>query len=504
MGEGNYTRRELVKAGAAGAAAGALATAAPAEAKKHKKKRHKRKPPRRVDVVVVGAGIAGLTAARELVHAGKSVRVLEARKRVGGRVLNHHLSTGDIADMGGTFAGPTQDHILQLAKDMGVGTFPTYYVGNNVYVNGSGRRSTYPGDGPTGSAPTDPAIVADIAQAVTRLDQMSTQVPVSAPWTAANAAEWDSQTLYTWLKDNGINKDGLIAISDTATQAIFGCNVGEISLLYTLFYIAASGNESNPGTFERNFNTKGGAQERRFHGGAAEIPRVLAHRLGKRVRLNTPVRRIVQSGKAARVYSDKRSFRCKQVIVAVPPALAGRIRYTPKVSSLRDQLTQRVPQGTLIKFDAVYDRAFWRDQGLTGQAVSIPGPVGVTFDASPPDGKPGVLLGFIGGHEARLWGRRSAADRRAAALDSFARMYGEQARHPMETTEVLWANEVWSGGCPVALFGPRTLYDFGEALREPHGRIHWAGTETSTYWNGYMDGAVRSGERAAKEAIAAL
>src|SRR4051794_37393832 len=501
MSEGNYTRRELVKVGAAGAAAGALAGAAPADAKKHR--RHRRRT-RKVDVVVVGAGIAGLTAARELVHAGKSVRVLEARKRVGGRVLNHHLSTGDIADMGGTFAGPTQDHILRLAKDMGVGTFPTYYVGNNVYVNGSGQRSTYPGDGPTGSAPTDPALAPDIAQAVTRLDQMSTQVPVDAPWNAANAAEWDSQTLYTWLKDNGINKDGLIAISDTATQAIFGCNVGEISLLYTLFYIAASGNESNPGTFERNFNTKGGAQEQRFHGGAAEIPHVLAKRLGRRVRLNTPVRRIVQSAKRARVYSDKRSFLCRQVIVAIPPALAGRIRYTPKVSSLRDQLTQRVPQGTLIKFDAVYDHAFWRDQGLTGQAGSLQGPVGVTFDASPPDGKPGVLLGFIGGHEARLWGRRSAADPRAAALDSFARMFGEQARHPKETTEVLWANEVWSGGCPVALFGPRTLYDFGEALREPHGRIHWAGTETSTYWNGYMDGAVRSGERAAKEALANL
>src|SRR3954451_1491329 len=141
MSEGNYTRRELVKAGAAGAAAGTLATAAPAEAKRHR--RHKRRT-RKVDVVVVGAGIAGLTAARELAHAGKSVRVLEARKRVGGRVLNHRLSTGDVADMGGTFAGPTQDHILQLAKDLGVGTFPTYYTGKNVYWSASGRRSTYP------------------------------------------------------------------------------------------------------------------------------------------------------------------------------------------------------------------------------------------------------------------------------------------------------------------------------------------------------------------------
>jgi monoamine oxidase len=230
----------------------------------------------------------------------------------------------------------------------------------------------------------------------------------------------------------------------------------------------------------------------------------MARQLGKRVRRNTPARKIVQNARGARVYSDKRSFRCRQVIVAMPPALAGRLQYKPKVPALRDQLTQRVPQGTLIKFDAVYDRAFWRDKGLTGQAVSLEGPVKVTYDASPEDGRPGVLLGFIGGHEARIWQRRSVADRRAAALDCFARYFGEEARNPKQVVEINWASELWSGGCPVAVFQPGTLYDFGEALRAPHGRIHWAGTETSTYWNGYMDGAVRSGKRAAKEVLAKL
>jgi monoamine oxidase len=501
MSDGNLTRREIVKAGAAGAAAGALGAAAPAEAKR--RRRHRRRV-RKVDVVIVGAGIAGLTAARQLVHAGKSVRVLEARKRVGGRVLNHRLSSGDVADMGGTFAGPTQDHILKLAAEMGVGTFPTYYTGRNVYWNASGQRSTYPSDGPTGTAPPDPALAADIANVVLKLDQMSTEVPVNAPWDAPNAHDWDSQTLWSWARDNGVNKQGLLDITSAATEPIFGGEPGDISLLYTLFYIASSGNEKNPGTFERNFNTKDGAQETRFHGGAALIPQRMAKRLGKRVKRGTPVRKIVQNSRRARVYSDKRSYPCRQVIVAVPPALAGRIIYRPRVSSLRDQLTQRVPQGTLIKFDAVYDRAFWRDKGLTGQAVSLQGPVKVTFDASPPNGRPGVLLGFIGGHEARVWQRRSASDRRAAALDCFARYFGEEARSPKQTVEVNWSQEIWSGGCPVALFGPNTLYDFGQALREPHGRIHWAGTETSNYWNGYMDGAVRSGQRAAKEVLARL
>ncbi|HEY1359446.1 MAG TPA: flavin monoamine oxidase family protein [Thermoleophilaceae bacterium] len=503
MSEGNYTRRELVKAGAAGAAAGALATAAPAEAKKHKKKRHKR-PARQVDVVVVGAGISGLTAARQLVRAGKTVRVLEARNRVGGRTLNHSLGNGEVADMGGTFAGPTQDHILDLAKELGVTTFPTYNTGNNVYVNGSGARSTYPSSGPTGTAPPDPALVADIAKIVTQLDQMATQVPVAAPWTASKAFEWDAQTLYSWVQQNSINKGGMADLTSTATEPIFGCEPAEISLLYTLFYIAASGNESNPGTFERNFNTGGGAQERRFHGGAARIPELMAKHLGKRVVLNTPARKIVQNHKRARVYSDKKSYRCKRVIVAIPPALAGRIWYVPRTWSLRDQLTQRVPQGTLAKVDAIYDRAFWRDKGLTGQAVSLQGPAVVTFDASPESGRPGILLGFVGGHEARAWQDGPASKRRAQVLQSFARYFGNEALSPRQVVEQNWSKELWSRGCPVGLFGAGTLSDFGPALREPHGRIHWAGTETSTYWMGYMDGAVRAGERAAKEVLAKL
>ena len=501
MSDGQYTRRQLVKAGAAGAAAGTLAAATPAEAKR--RRRHRR-PARQVDVVVVGAGISGLTAARKLVHAGKTVRVLEARNRVGGRTLNHRLGSGEVADMGGTFAGPTQDHILELAKELGVTTFPTYNTGNNVYWNASGQRSTYPSTGPTGTAPPDPALVADIAKVVTQLDQMATQVPVSAPWNAAKAFEWDAQTLYTWIQQNSVNKGGMADITSTATEPIFGCEPTEISLLYTLFYIAASGNESNPGTFERNFNTKDGAQERRFHGGAARIPALMAKQLGKRVKLNTPVRKIVQNSRRARVYSDKKSFRCKQVIVAIPPALAGRIWYVPRTWSLRDQLTQRVPQGTLAKVDAIYDRAFWRDKGLTGQAVSLQGPAVVTFDASPESGRPGVLLGFVGGHEARQWQNRSASARRAAVLESFARYFGDEARSPRQVVEQNWSNELWSRGCPVGLFGPGTLYDFGPALREPHGRIHWAGTETSTYWMGYMDGAVRAGERAAGEVLAKL
>jgi monoamine oxidase len=220
--------------------------------------------------------------------------------------------------------------------------------------------------------------------------------------------------------------------------------------------------------------------------------------------LNAPVRRIVQSSSGVTVVTDGFSATARRVIVAIPPTLAGRIDYDPPMPALRDQLIQHMPQGTLMKFEAIYDTPFWRAQGLSGQAVSEIGPIKVTFDTSPADGSFGILMGFIGGHEARVWENRSADERRAAALQNLANYFGNAALNPREIVEFNWSAEVWNRGCPVAVLGPGTLIDFGSALRTPVGRIHWAGTETSTFWNGYMDGAVRSGERAAREVLAAL
>ena len=194
----------------------------------------------------------------------------------------------------------------------------------------------------------------------------------------------------------------------------------------------------------------------------------------------------------------------KRAIVAIPPTLAGRIDYTPRLPSIRDQLTQRLPQGTLIKATAVYDEPFWRDAGLNGQVISFDGPANVTFDDSPPDGSKGVVFGFIGGDEARKFQRMSKANRKAAVLANFKKYFGSKAGHPRQYFETNWSQEAWTRGCPVAIAGPGTLLGYGPALRRPVGHIHWAGTETSTYWNGYMDGAVRSGERAAGEVLAEL
>jgi monoamine oxidase len=220
--------------------------------------------------------------------------------------------------------------------------------------------------------------------------------------------------------------------------------------------------------------------------------------------LSSPVRRIAQTATGVTVVSDTGTATGKRVIVAIPPTLAARIEYDPPLPPLRDQLTQHMPQGTLMKFEAVYDTPFWRAKGLNGQVVSENGPVKVTFDTSPANGSLGIMMGFIGGHDARVWEDRPANERRDAVLQNFANYFGNEALSPRQVVEFNWSTEVWNRGCPVAVLGPGTLIDFGTALRTPVGRVHWAGTETSTYWNGYMDGAVRSGERAAKEALAGL
>jgi monoamine oxidase len=514
-GQGGLTRRRFVTGAlVTGAAAAWPAAAEAARRKARHKKHHGSKRPHATtdptaDVVVVGAGFAGLTAARLIAAQGHSVTVLEARDRVGGRAWNHDLGGGRVSERGATFVGPTQDHIMALANAVGVGTFPTYDDGDDLYVNnvdnplGLIGPQRYSDTGPLGTAPPDPTIAAELVEVVQRLDQMSTQVPVDSPWRAANASSWDGQTLESWVNSNSVTPR-FKALVPAATRPIFGAEPRELSLLFVLFYIAASGNEQNAGTFERNFDTRNGAQQSRFVGGSQEITNRIAAQLGSSVVLNSPVRQIVQGRTSATVHSDLLTLTAKRVIVATPPTLAGRINYDPDVPYARDQLIQRYPQGTLTKVAAVYPTPFWRADGLTGAVLDTGGPVNASFDDSPPDGSLGVLFGFVGGDNARSYNAMPPSARQAAVVNQYATWFGSQASRPIAYFDTNWSDEVWTRGCPVGIPSLGTLVAYGPQIREPVGRIHWAGTETSTYWNGYMDGAVRSGERAAAEVLSAL
>jgi monoamine oxidase len=457
---------------------------------------------RRVDVVVIGAGLAGLTTARRLVTAGRSVIVLEARDRVGGRVWNYDLGHGRVFERGGQFIGPTQNHIAQLARELHVGTFPVYDDGDDVYL-ADGGRLTYSDHGPFGTAPPDPAIAAQLASLVLGVDALSTKVPVDAPWTAPNATALDGQTLQSYLDDQSASPR-LQQVTAAALRAIFAAEARELSMLFTLFYTAASGDKDHPGTFQRNFNTRAGAQASRLIGGSQIVPLKLAAQLGARVVLSSPVRSITQTGGDVKVVSDRLTVTARRAVVAIPPTLAGRIHYDPLLPPGRDGLTQRYGPGTLIKVAAVYDRPFWRERGLTGQAVATGFPISISYDDSPPGGRPGVLFGFVGGDNARRYRTLRAAERRRAVLSQLDSFFGAAARRPSQFFETDWSAQPWTRGCPVGIPAVGSFVAYGPHLRQPVGNIHWAGTETATYWNGYMDGAVSSGERAAAEVAAEL
>ncbi|WP_329520137.1 flavin monoamine oxidase family protein [Spirillospora sp. NBC_01491] len=493
------SRRRLLGTGALTAAAGAATSAVPASASSSAPSAQGAAAS--ADVVVVGAGLSGLAAARDLVAAGRSVIVLEARERPGGRVYGMPLGDGTTNEGGAEFIGPTQDRIAALAKDMGVATFPTYNTGKNVYYR-DGKRTLYATDGVLGAVPPDWGVI-DLELALLSLGDMAKSIPVGEPWKAPKAEEWDGQTFYSWSRSHSLSS-GARFLMDAFASSTLSVRSRDVSLLYVLNYVASAGNEGNPGNVDRLINTRGGAQETRFVGGSQEIPIRLAAELGARVHYNAPVRSVAIADGGVTVTADGITVSAKRAVVAMSPAIAGKIAFSPVLPASRAQLMQRYPMGSIAKFVAVYDTPFWRADGLTGQAIADSGAIDATFDNTPPDASRGILMGFINQSNMRRLDAAPPDEVRAAGLEAFGKLFGDKARTPVRTAFQRWDNEVWSGGGPVGFAPPGVLSDYGTALRAPCGPVHWAGTETSGFWTGYMDGAVRSGERVAKEVHAAL
>jgi monoamine oxidase len=450
------------------------------------------------DCVIVGAGLSGLAAARQLTQAGKSVVVVEARDRPGGRVQNIKSLSGNLHfDGGAEFVGPTQNHIQALADEYGVGTFPTYNEDNNLYYV-DGTITPYPA---AIGLPVDESAV-EVVEGITKLTTIVLSITPGEPWKHPLAFYWDSITFEDWIKRTVITADarrlfGLIC-SSTLSVGPEG-----VSALFMFSYIASAGDASNPGTMFRLLNTDGGAQERFFDGGAARVPLAMAAELSSRIVYEAPVSSIdTRTGRAV-VRTEQGTFRGKRVIVAMSPAIAGRISYPGGLSLARSRLHAGTRMGYEGKFQAAYDAPFWRARGLSGQVIGNGSPLDVTFETYS-QGKY-WLMGFMSGENMRRLDNAPVSRVLKECMDSFVDYFGPDARTlAVDRGYKRWDHDEYSWGGPTGLPAPGLLVRAGTALRQPIGPIHWAGTEAAIYWQGYMDGAVTSGYRVADEVAAAL
>ena len=440
-----------------------------------------------LDAVIVGAGYAGLAAARRLTAEGRSTVVLEARDRVGGRT--HTASeAGAVIDLGGQWIGPGQDHIYELAAETGVATFPQWTDGEDVVLEqGRPRRVR-------GEEGYDSDDLAEYAGAVGALDQAAAQIPLERPWEASQAGSLDAMTLATWLGEH-VQRPGARSMLATTVANLFAAEPGSMSLLHVLFYLRSAGG------WESITATEGGAQQDRLVDGLQEPAVRLASRLGDAIRLESPVRAIFQDGAAVTVSGAAGEIRARRAIVAIPPALAGRLVYEPPLPAARDQLTQRLPGGSVVKALLVYPTPWWRELGASGFVYSPDELVTMTFDGTPAAGAPGVIVGFMEGDNGIEAGRLSPAERRARLTDQVERALGGEDQRSSGYVDRDWSAEEWTRGCYGGHFPPGVWTRFGPSLREPIGRIHWAGTETAERWMGYVDGAIESGIRAATEVL---
>ena len=445
---------------------------------------------RDADVVVVGAGLAGLSAATELLAAGLEPVVLEARDRVGGRTLNTEIG-GRPNELGGQWIAPYQSAMRELCADLDIGLFPSHREGSHVYLGGDGVRHLYTGhDAPLGEKADRAYAAAEAA-----LDRLAKQVDPARPWEHPRAKELDGLPFETWLRtevDDDLARDLLRA---WLAGGFMTKPADTFSVLGGLWVIAGAG-----GTYELFEPEQCLAY--RVVGGSQLVALRLAERLGDRVRLGHQVRDLRWSADGVQARTDHGSVTARHAVVAIPPNLTGGIRWDPVLPGWRHGLESAMTQGSVIKVLAVYDEPFWRAEGLSGQGLAPYQLVREAYDNSPPEGSPGVLVTFLAGESADLAARWTVAERRAAVLEGFAGMFGPRALDATDVVELDWSAEEHTRGAYSATFGVGGLTRFGADLHRPVGPVHWACTDIAGFGNMHMEGAVRSGREAAAAVLA--
>ncbi|MER7952111.1 flavin monoamine oxidase family protein [Streptomyces sp. NPDC096079] len=441
-----------------------------------------------VDVVVVGAGFAGLSAAERLVSTGRSVLVVEGRDRVGGRSLSGEVA-GVKVDLGATWVARRHTAVRDLASRVGCTTTAQFDRGRNVLWM-AGRRRTYSGTIPKVS----PAALVDMARMQTAVNKLVATIDVNAAWETPGADRLDALSFGEWL-DRKKALPGTRALMTVISKVQWGCTPGDVSLLHALRYIRSAGG------LDHMLDVEGGQQQDRFVETTQEIAARVAERLGDRVRLETPVRRIAQDENGVTVRTDSGEIRAGYAIVTASPAHRAAIAFDPALPERAEGLTRTWRMGVLSKAFVAYAKPFWRADGCSGEAVTDTGTVFITFDVSPAPTGPGVLMAFC---DPRVFDGFSPETRRDRVVRQLADLYGPQALTPIDYVDHCWGAEPFAPGGPNPAVAPYATTSYGKALSEPHGRVHWAGSETAGEWAGSMNGAVLTGQRTAERVVSLL
>lgn len=440
------------------------------------------------DVVVIGAGFAGLTAARALEAQGLSVQVLEARDRVGGRSRPGNLN-GRTIDTGGQWVGAGHDRLTRLVAEAGAKLVPQYGEGKKL-VQIDGKSRSYTGLIP----PVSPHALMEMQVALWRLASLQKKVDPAKPW-ESRLARLDTQTVADWQR-RWLRSRAAQALFDIGVRAVFCARPGQLSMLHFLTYLKANG------SFDYLVSARGGGQDSTVEGGMHQLTVHLAKQLKRKIHFNAPVHEILQSPRGVTIVHNRGRLKAKRVVLAVAPSLARKIA-GDAMTTERRRLGERMPMGSVIKCLVAYKTPFWREQGFTGEFVSNTAAFSPFFDASPADGSSGVLVGFFDGPDAVHWSA-DPAGRREEVIRSVVAAFGPQGNAPTGYVDHDWITDPWSEGCYVGLPSPGALTELGRSLSTPHGLVHYAGTETAREWIGYIEGAIESGERAALEVGRAL
>ncbi len=443
-------------------------------------------------VIIIGAGFSGLAAARALHQRGASFLLLEARDRIGGRVYTQRFADGLYLDYGGQWIGPTQDRMYALLAEYGLAHYPTYNQGKNI-LDLDGRVKAYRGLIPR----TDLLSLLNLDYVMRKLQRLARKIDPAAPHRNPRAEAYDRLSLADFVQRHCWAKPAR-KILEAGLETVFACELNKLSLLHALFYIQ-SGH-----SLECLLSIDQGAQQDRVVGGMQGLAEKMLEPFAGQLVLNAPVRRIEQNAEGVRVSGDGFSYRAAKAICAIPPHLLHEIECSPALSPERRALLGQLPMGLAAKCFGLYSRPFWREKQFSGQAVADEGaPFQTVFDVSPQDGSKGILLGFClaGRHQAFF--RQDETERRAAALACFARYFGPQALAPEMYVDYSMKDDHWSGGCYAALYPTGAWTAHGNRLAQAEGHLHFAGTETAEIWYGYIEGAVRAGERAAAEVLIA-